>query len=239
MERDLVMAREIITRRLPRTTPQITGFDLAGLDIPAKIVGGDLHDSIVLPDEYYGFLVADVFGHGIPSALLMTGFRALFRGLIQNDFNIRSVFRKANQQLVKSTLPNQFASAFYASLACRSHRITYINGGMWHPSSTARWRTLIGWRWAGQYWKFCWAASFHKDSIVLRPKNILLLYSDGIGEAENPGGEAFKAQKILRVVKKIRDQSAAVICHALQEGVGKSVGFDFCDSLTVCVLKYL
>lgn len=103
MERDLVMAKEIMARLMPRTPPQIPCFDLGSINLPAKMVGGDLLDFIVLPDDHYGFLVADASGNGIPSALLMTGFRALFRGLIQNDFNIRSVFRKAN---VKQRIPS-------------------------------------------------------------------------------------------------------------------------------------
>ncbi|MBI3894873.1 MAG: GAF domain-containing protein, partial [Acidobacteria bacterium] len=90
VEQDLVMAQEIMARLIPRKAPEIVGVEVASVNIPAKIVGGDFLDFIVLPDNHYGFLVADASGNGGPSALLMTGFRALFRGLIQNDFNIRS-----------------------------------------------------------------------------------------------------------------------------------------------------
>ena len=99
VERDLVMAQEIMARLIPRKAPVIPRFDVASAYVPAKVVGGDLVDFISLRDDHYGFLVADVSGNGIPSALLMTGFRALFRGLIKNDFTIRSVFRKLNNQL--------------------------------------------------------------------------------------------------------------------------------------------
>src|SRR5262245_37316888 len=91
VERDLVMAQEIMSRLIPRKPPVIPRFDVASAYVPAKVVGGDLVDYISLRDDHHGFLIADVSGNGIPSALLMTGFRALFRGLIKNDFTIRSV----------------------------------------------------------------------------------------------------------------------------------------------------
>ena len=202
-------------------------------------MGGDLLDFIVLPDDHYGFLVADASGNGIPSALLMTGFRALFRGLIQNDFNIRSVFRKANQQLVESTAAHQFVAAFYASLDCSTRRLIYVNGGnvaplLYRPGEEPR-RLEMG----GPVLGVLPEASFHEDSIVLRPKDILVFYSDGLSEAENPAGDAFDDKKILGVVEQNREKSAAEICRALQEGVAAFIGHNFRDDLTICVLKYM
>ena len=237
VERDLVMAHEIMARLIPHKAPAIPGFEIASLNVPAKIVGGDLLDYIELPDDHYGFLVADASGNGIPSALLMTGFRALFRGLIQIDINIRSVFRRVNQQLVESTAPHQFVSAFYAALDASTCRLIYVNGGhvppvLYRPSQPVR-HLDVG----GPVLGVLSQASYHEDSVVLRPKDILVCCSDGLSEAENAAGEVFDAGRILQVVERHRHRSAEAIRDALQEAAHRFAG-DLRDDLTILVLKF-
>ena len=234
VERDLVMAHEIMARLIPREPPTIPGFEIASVNVQAKIVGGDLMDYIELPDEHTGFLVADASGNGIPSALLMTGFRALFRGLIQNDFNIRSVFRKANQQLVESTAAHQFVSAFYASLDASTCRLIYVNGGHVPPLLYRPPRKLdVG----GPVLGVLADASYHEDSVVLRPRDILICCSDGLSEAENAAGELFDAARILEVVEQNQDRPAEAIRDALVESAHRFAG-DLHDDLTILVLKF-
>ena len=237
VERDLVMAHEIMARLIPHQPPLIPGFEVASVNVPAKIVGGDLLDYIILPDDHTGFLVADASGHGIPSALLMTGFRALFRGLIQNDFNIRAVFRIANQQLVESTAGHQFVSAFYASLDASTCRLIYVNGGhvppmLVRPGQPSR-RLDVG----GPVLGVLANASYHEDSVVLRPKDILICCSDGLSEAENAAGEVFDATRIVEAVERYQDQSAEAISKILQDSVHEFAG-DLYDDLTILVLKF-
>jgi sigma-B regulation protein RsbU (phosphoserine phosphatase) len=237
VERDLVMAHEIMARLIPHKAPAIPGFEIASVNVPAKIVGGDLLDYITLADDHTGFLVADASGNGIPSALLMTGFRALFRGLIQNDFNIRSVFRKANQQLVESTAAHQFVSAFYAALDTSTCRLIYVNGGhvpplLYRPSQPVR-RLDVG----GPVLGVIPSASYHEDSVVLRPGDVLICCSDGLSEAENATGEVFDAARILEVVEQHHGRSAEAIRDALQETAHRFAG-ELRDDLTLLVLKF-
>jgi len=239
VERDLVTAQEILARLIPQKPPQIPGFEIASIYMPAKIVGGDLLDYIVLPDDHYGFLVADAAGHGIPSALMMTGFRALFRGLIQNDFNIRSVFRKANQQLVESTAAYQFVSAFYAAVDATTGRLIYVNGGhvppwLYRPAWPPR-KLDVG----GPVLGVLPAASYHEDSVVLRPKDIMVCYSDGLSEAESAEGTAFGYERILQVIEHNQHNSAQVICDTLRDQATKLAGPNLRDDMTICVLKFL
>jgi serine phosphatase RsbU (regulator of sigma subunit) len=238
VERDLVMAQEIMARLIPRKPPQVPGFDLASIYHPAKVVGGDLLDYVILPDDHFGLLVADAAGNGVPAALLMTGFRALFRGLIKNDFSIRSVFRKANNQLLDSTAPHQFVSAFYAGLDTTTHRLIYVNGGhvpplLFRPRHPAR-QLEIG----GPVLGVLPSASYHEDSVVLHQQDILVCYSDGLSEAENATGEPFDAHRILRVVEAHQTGSAQEICAALQAEASLFAGHALRDDLTISVLKF-
>jgi serine phosphatase RsbU (regulator of sigma subunit) len=238
VERDLVMAQEIMARLIPRKPPVIPRFEVASVYVPAKVVGGDLVDFISLRDDHYGFLVADVSGNGIPSALLMTGFRALFRGLIKNDFTIRSVFRKLNNQLFDSTAPQEFVSAFYAGLDVSTHRLIYVNGGhvaplLYRPRHPVRMLDV-----GGPVLGILPTASYHEDSVVLHPQDILVCFSDGLSEVENAAGDMFDAHRILRVVEGHRTSSAEDICGALQEEATKFAGHTLRDDLSILVLKF-
>ncbi|MSO20218.1 MAG: hypothetical protein EXQ56_07080 [Acidobacteria bacterium] len=240
VERDLVMAQEIMARLIPRTPPSIPRFDIASAYVPAKVVGGDLVDYVSMRDDHdhYGFLVADVSGNGIPSALLMTGFRALFRGLIKNDFTIRSVFRKLNNQLYDSTAPQEFVSAFYAGLDVSTHRLIYVNGGhvaplLYRPRHPVRMLDV-----GGPVLGILPTASYHEDSVVLHPQDILVCFSDGLSEVENAAGDMFDSYRILRVVEGHRGDSADSICGALQEEASKFAGHQLRDDLSILVLKF-
>lgn len=237
-ERDLVMAQEIMARLTTRRPPAIPRFDVASAYVPAKVVGGDLVDFIALPDDHFGFLMADVSGNGIPAALLMTGFRALFRGLIKNDFNIRSVFRKLNNQLLDSTAPQQFVSAFYAGLDTSTHRLIYVNGGhpaplLYRPRHPVRMLDV-----GGPVLGILPTASYHEDSVVLHPQDILVCFSDGLSEAENDAGNVFDAHRILRVVEAHRRDPAEAICGALQDEASKFAGNTLRDDVSIMVLKF-
>jgi len=239
VERDLVMAQEIMARLIPNQAPEIPGFDVASLNMPARIVGGDLLDYITLPEDHFGILVADASGHGIPSALLMTGFRALFRGLVKNDFTIRSAFRKANHQLVDSTAAHQFVSAVYAAIDATTGRLIYVNGGhvpplLYRPGWPPR-KLDVG----GPVLGVLPEASYHEDSVVLRSQDVMVLYSDGLSEAESQEGEAFGEKRILALVEKNHAQAAAGILNALRDEVQMLAGSNLRDDLTICVVKYL
>jgi sigma-B regulation protein RsbU (phosphoserine phosphatase) len=238
VERDMVMAQEIMARLIPREAPAVPGFDVASTYAPAKVVGGDLLDYVLLPDEHFGMLVADAAGNGVPAALLMTGFRALFRGLIKNDFSIRSVFRKANNQLLESSASHQFVSAFYAGLDTSTRRLIYVNGGHVPPLLIRTGQPARKLDMGGPVLGIVPGASYHEDSVVLHPKDIVACFSDGLSEAENEAGDMFDGEKIQQVVVANRERSAREICDALQEEASRFVGSSLRDDLTICILKF-
>jgi phosphoserine phosphatase RsbU/P len=238
VERDMVMAQQIMARLIPRQAPQVPGFDLASTYIPAKVVGGDLLDYVQLADEHFGVLVADAAGNGVPAALLMTGFRALFRGLIKNDFTIRSVFRKANNQLLDSTAEHQFVSAFYAGVDTSTRRLIYVNGGHVPPLLLRVGQPVRRLEVGGPVLGILPGASYHEDSVVLQPRDIVVCFSDGLSEAENAAGEVFDTQKIQSVVEANRNRSAREICDCLQQEASRFAGSSLRDDLTICVLKF-
>ena len=80
--------------------------------------------------------------------------------------------------------------------------------------------------------------SYHEDSVVLQPKDILVCFSDGLSEAENAAGELFDGQQIQQVVEAHQSSSAEEICRALQEAASRFAGDSPRDDLTICVLRF-
>ncbi|MBI3896196.1 MAG: serine/threonine-protein phosphatase, partial [Acidobacteria bacterium] len=120
-----------------------------------------------------------------------------------------------------------------------TRRLINVNGGhvpplLYRPSQPVR-PLEVG----GPVLGLLPAASYHEDSVVLRSHDILVLYSDGLSEAENAAGQVFDSSRILKVVEKNRNRSAEAVCAALQEEVHKLVGLHLQDDLTICVLKFL
>jgi phosphoserine phosphatase RsbU/P len=87
-QKQLQLAREVQSCLFPDNPPNIEGYDIAGVCIPAEEVGGDYYDFLELPQKGLGIIVADVSGHGIPSALMMTAFRAMLRMNINNTVEL-------------------------------------------------------------------------------------------------------------------------------------------------------
>jgi serine phosphatase RsbU (regulator of sigma subunit) len=81
-------------------------------------------------------------------------------------------------------------------------------------------------------------ASYHEDSVVLHPQDILVCFSDGLSEAENVAGDVFDSHRILRVVEGHRADTAEAICGALQEEATKFAGHALRDDLSILVLKF-
>ena len=149
------------------------------------------------------------------------------------------MFHKANNQLLESTaLPYQFISAFYAELDASTCRLIYVNGGqspplLYRPSQPPQWLDV-----GGPVLGVIPEASYHEGSVVLRPRDILVCYSDGLLEAENAAGESFEAARILEVVDRNQSRSAEAICAALQEEAHQFAGLVLHDDLTILVLKF-
>lgn len=99
LERELGVAREIQQSMLPHTLPQLAGYDLGGLMVPAREVAGDFFDIIALAPGRLGLVVADVCGKGVPAALFMALTRALLRAEVAHGATPEQVLRNLNQQL--------------------------------------------------------------------------------------------------------------------------------------------
>ena len=107
---ELEVARHIQRTFLPDVIPDIPGYDLSAINIPSQAVGGDYYDIIPISEGQWGITIADVFGKGVPAALVMASYRASLLAEIRNNYMINAILRKVNRLIWESVEPERCGS---------------------------------------------------------------------------------------------------------------------------------
>jgi len=207
-------ARRIQASILPRRVPEFSPFEIACRTEPMEIVGGDFYDLIPLTDKILGLAIVDVSGHGLPAALLV---RDVYMGLrmgMARDLKIVRILEQLNGIIHNSRLTSRFVSMFYGELD-RSGTFIYVNAG--HPppiylSASGERRELTE---GGAVLGPIRDATYERSLVRLLPGDCLLLYTDGLMEAESPAGEMFGVDRLVDVVLEHRECSSSEIADAV------------------------
>lgn len=242
LEKELAIARDIQKSFLPSGPPTIPGFDLAGTSRTHDQVGGDYYDFINVSETRLGLAIADVSGKGIPAALLMAGFRMSLLAEIRNEFAIRAVMRKVGQLLHESTERDKFVTAFYGMLDWKNGVLIYSNAGhnppiLVHADGSSD-RLIEG----GVALGVLPEARYEEQPLGLRDGDVLVMYTDGVSEAENENetAEMFGETRIEEVVRAHPNASAQDLVRLLVEAVLEWTGERGpSDDLTIVVVRKL
>jgi sigma-B regulation protein RsbU (phosphoserine phosphatase) len=240
LEKELAIARDIQRSFLPKSAPFIPGFDLAGTALAHDQVGGDYYDFIPASETRLGLAIADVSGKGIPAALIMAGFRMSLLAEIRNEFTIRAVLRKVNSLLHESLERERFVTAFYGVLDIKNRVLIYSNGGH-NPPLLRRADGAIEYLTEGGVALGVLPDSVYADCPVhLGPGDLMVMFTDGISEAESPSGEQFGQLRIEEIVTRLAARSSQEIVEGLVRAVLDWAGERGPnDDLTLVVLKTL
>ena len=240
LEKELAIAREIQASFLPKRAPEVPGFDLAGATQPHDEVGGDYFDFIRVSDSRLGIAIADVSGKGIPAALIMAGFRMSLLAEIRNEFTMRAVMRKVNSLLHESTERDKFVTLFYGVLDWKSRSLSFSNAGHNPPlllRADGRVQYLLE---GGVALGVLPDARYEERPLALQPGDVLLLYTDGVSEAESPTGEQFGTRRLEQCLKRVAGGTANEILKGVVDEVTAYAGErGVTDDLTLVVVKVL
>ena len=238
LEKELAIAREIQLSFLPKSNPTIPGFELAGAALPHDEVGGDYYDFIRVSENRIGLAIADVSGKGIPAALIMAGFRMSLLAEIRNEFALRAVMRKVNSLLYESTDRDKFVTAFYGVLDFRNRMLIFSNAGHNPPILRHDDGQIEYLPEGGVALGVLPDAHFDERPIALRPGDVLVMYTDGVSEAESPTGEQLGTERLEQCIARLADRSAEAIVQGLVDEVSRWAGArGQTDDLTLLVLK--
>ncbi|MFC1852855.1 SpoIIE family protein phosphatase [candidate division CSSED10-310 bacterium] len=239
MEMELQTAKTIQMALLPQKPPRIKGLDLAGICIPASEVGGDYYDFLELPNNILGLVIGDVNGHGVPAGLIMAVAKSSLRTQIRNDHNPETVLPILNNVLFDAAQRKLLMTFFYSVFDLSTRTLTYSNAGQNFPYLyQAQTGTLSELLLGGPPLGFKKNRQYKEKQIKLYKDDVLILYSDGIVEAENPLREMYDYDRFEDVIKTNAQKSALDIQNLLLDNLG-----DFCngqppdDDITMIVMK--
>jgi serine phosphatase RsbU (regulator of sigma subunit) len=238
IQEEMKLAYKIQMDLLPKEPPRLAGYDIAGISIPAKAVGGDYFDFIALDDHTLAFCLGDVSGKGMPAALLMANLQATLRGQIMIDPSPKSCLSRSNALIFRSTDEEKFATLFYGIIDCGTHRISYSNAGHNYPlllkAGGQPSRLELGGLILGCF-EDC---TYSEDTIVLDPGDVLLIYSDGITESINADEDEFGEGKLIDILWKNSSGAAAQIIDQIVRAVRAHAGESSQrDDMTLLVVK--
>ena len=235
---ELEIAREIQLALLPRGTYATGDIEISGVTKPANTVGGDFYDVLPQADGSIVLTLGDVAGKGSPAALLMAMLLASMRTLVEERLDPSALASRLNIQICRHSPASRFITLVYAIYHPPTGRLTYVNAGQNPPfvrRSNGRFERLAG---TGIALGLFDHSVYSAAEIVLQPGDLLVFYSDGITEAEDPGGQPLEESGLELVVERHAGQPAATlvaeVLAAVQAHARKA---RFSDDLTILVLK--
>ena len=239
MESELRIASDIQMSMLPRAFPEVEGLDMYASMDPAREVGGDLYSFLQKEDELY-FCIGDVSGKGVPASLFMAQVTRLFHGMASYGMGPAEIATRMNAELVEDNEQSMFVTMFICRLNLKLNLFEYCNAGHNPPALgnvDGQFSFLdmlpnapIG-LWPGLQYK--------GESIEFFKDRMLLIYTDGLNEAENPQQDQFGEQRIIDILSSMNLSKARDIVEKLRSEVNNfRNGAEPNDDLTMLCLKY-
>ncbi len=235
LEQDLQMARDVQQGLLLEAAPHLIGWELSAISLPARDLGGDLYDFLNLGGGIQGIMIGDVSGKGLPAALRMAVARTVFRHEARRDGAPASTLAAVNRGVL-SEIPQGMVTMLYARLDTARGDLHLANAGHTFPllvNGTVSEIELSGLPLgvdADSDYSEAWAQLGPGDSVVL--------YTDGVLEAENPAGEIYtyeRLEELIRANCQLKPRAmVARMLHELRAWAGTAIQS---DDVTVVVLR--
>jgi serine phosphatase RsbU (regulator of sigma subunit) len=239
LERELELARQVQQSLLPRMFPLVPGYAFAARSEPARRVGGDFYDVILLDADRFGVVIADVSDKGMPAALFMALTRSLLLAEARRESSPRAVLANVHRLLLELGEPQMFVTVFYGVVDGTARRLTYARAGHDRPlllrSGTAQ--PLGG---EGTFLGYLEADELHlsEEQIDLAAGDRLVLYTDGLIDALAPDGRPFGLGRLVSLLQSHAELSPAELCAATFDDLVAYQGTaDQYDDMTLLVVE--
>jgi sigma-B regulation protein RsbU (phosphoserine phosphatase) len=240
MKAELRLAAQIQLDLLPKDCPKLSGYDIAAKTIPAEQVGGDYFDFVCSQQDRLVLCLGDVSGKGLPAALLMANLQATLRGQAMLTPVPRECLLRANRLLFNSTSPEKFATLFYAVLNPESGSFCYSNAGHERPVLLKKNQEVRFLGTGGLPLGMLEDWAYEDECEQLCPGEMLVIYSDGIGETVGANGEQFGAEGAVNVIKASAHLSARELVETMLSAVRRHAANPTqSDDMTLVVVKRL
>jgi sigma-B regulation protein RsbU (phosphoserine phosphatase) len=242
LENELELAQVIQKTLLPSTAPNVYGLDIAAYSHPAQIVGGDYFDFIPFKDGAFGFMIADVAGHGVSASLHMASIQALMHALVPASNSPAEVAQQIHQLFVHNIHYTTFVTLFIAALDLETKQLTFCNAGhnpplvfRQHPAGKPSSFWMMP---TGAAVGLIEDAQYRESSFKLEADDILVFYTDGVTEAVNDAYEEFGRTRLLDLVDMKHDLPAKDLLQEIRLGLETYIqSRTLADDTTMVVCK--
>ncbi|MCL5995370.1 MAG: SpoIIE family protein phosphatase [Chloroflexi bacterium] len=243
LEHELDVARQIQLSLLPKTLPNLPGWEFAAVYRAARQVGGDFYDFIDGSSNEcegsLGVVIADVADKGMPAALFMALARTIIRNIAMSGCSPAAVLVRANQLILKDTGDDNFLTAFYAMLDAHTGQLTYACAGhnrpLWRQAATGALRELEA---PGTVLGMFGYVALEDRSICVAPGDLLVFYTDGVTDATNSQEQFFGVERLRDLVQAQSDASAQQVAQAITSALESFTGAAIQhDDFTFVVVK--
>jgi sigma-B regulation protein RsbU (phosphoserine phosphatase) len=240
VEGELKAARQIQSALLPRTFPPYPDrqdLDLHASLIPAKSVAGDFFDFFLVGDDKLVFNISDVSGKGVPAALFMAVARTLLRNLATVTLDPGEMFTRCSDMLNKDNPGAMFVTSFLAVLDMTTGTVTYANAG--HPPPyrlDAKGNVSVFGKSTGMMLGIFPEAQYATLEDRLAPGDRLVLFTDGVTEAESPDETMLEDEGFVEILREIGSGKAAEVCQHVCDRVLAFEQGNQSDDITVLVV---
>ncbi|RMD89590.1 MAG: GAF domain-containing protein, partial [Calditrichaeota bacterium] len=238
LEKELEVAREIQKALLPKRLPKVKRFAFAALNVPSEQVGGDFYDAIKLADGTVSLAIADVSGKGTPGAILMSNLSATFRSQVRRDLPPDVILERVNKLFCETITSGSFATFFYGKLNPRTKSFEYANAGHNPPLLIRSDGSMEFLKKGGLIMGFLPRVEYNREEVQLAPGDLLIMYTDGLTEAENKKGQLFGTERLIKVVKKHTKLPPTVVKRKIFQELKKFLkGSPLSDDVTLLLVK--
>ena len=229
LDHDLEIARDIQRVLLPAEPPSVNGFEISGINVPARQVSGDYFDYIKVDEDRLGVAIADVSGKGVPASLIMAICRSVLRSQAAQNPSPADVLRKVNRQLYPDIKEDMFISMAYLILDHARNGVTLARAGHDAPLLYKRAsQTVTPLKPPGMVVGIDSGNVFDRITgdfpVPLERDDCLVLYTDGVTEALDTDGNEFGVERTIQSVRASADNGAQAIIARLIDDLRNFVG---------------
>lgn len=237
---ELEIATRIQQSILPETIQDHPSFEVSASMLPASQVSGDFYDFFLLDSHRLGICIGDVSGKGIPAALFMAVSRTLLRATALHGHAPSYCLKHVNDVLLKQSRGEMYVTLFYATLDLRTGELAYSAGGQTPPCLISKGKGLRCLREPrGFMLGMLDDATFEEGHVQLHAGDVLVLYTDGVSEAENRDGEFYGEARLHKALNALIEQSAEGLVQRVLSSVSEYTGgHPQSDDITVVSLRY-
>jgi len=239
MDQEAEAAADIQKRLLPQGPPQVTGYELEGLNIPCYEVGGDYYDFQALSADRYAVVLADVAGKGMGAAMLMSNLQAAFHARADTSPPPQELVAHLNKTVCRVAPRNRFVTLSYVELNTATHTLHYVNAGHAPEPMLVRTSGVVERLKAGGVpLGILDGFAYPLGEVALEPGDFIFQCSDGVTETVDNDDNEFGEERLQELLVGQIGRSPLEIRGAVQSSLAEfAAGAPQPDDLTLVIMR--